>query len=75
MDNVLSEQIQKLIDTLIQAETQATGLLRMARAHRLSFGLEYNYVDDDITQMIGRLRYMLLLAQRHTPPDEPPIYS
>jgi hypothetical protein len=68
MDTTLSERIQELIDALMHAEREATSLLQMARAHHLSFGLDYNHVDDDIDQLIGRLRYMLLLAQHHTPP-------
>jgi hypothetical protein len=62
MDIILSERMQELIDTLIQAEIQATGLLQIARARRLSFGSDYSHVDDDIVQLIGWLRYMLLLS-------------
>lgn len=62
MGIILSERMQELIDTLIQAEIQAMGLLQTARARRLSFGPDYSHVDDDIVQLIGRLRYMLLLS-------------
>jgi hypothetical protein len=72
MDTILTEQIQELIDALLKDETKATRLLQTARAHDLSFGLAYNHVDDDIAQLIGRLRYMLFLAQRHSPPIVPP---
>jgi hypothetical protein len=74
MDIMLTEQIQQMIDGLLQMETQAKRLLQTAREHQLSFGLTYNYIDDDIAQLIGRLRYMRLMAQRHTPPDEPPVH-
>lgn len=71
MDLILTEQIQQLIEALRQSETAATRLLQTARGHRLSFGLDYNHIDDDLDHVIGRLRYMRLLAQRHTPPDDP----
>ena len=38
---------------------------RCCRPHAragLSFGPDYNYVDDDIAQILGRLRYMQLMA-------------
>jgi hypothetical protein len=72
MDAALTEQILKLVDVLLEAELQAKRLLQNARAHRLSFGLTYNYIDDDIKHLIGRLRYMQLMAERHNPPMDPP---
>jgi hypothetical protein len=73
MDTMLTEQIQRLIADLLQAETRATQLLHLARERRLSFGLPYTYIDEDIAQLVGRLRYMQLVAQRHDPPDETPV--
>ncbi len=55
MDIILGERLQELIDTLIQAEIQAAGLLQTARAHSLTFGPDYNDGDDDIARLIGRL--------------------
>ena len=72
MDDELTMQIQDLIEALLPTEPQATQMLQTARAHHLSFGLAYSHLDDDIAQVIARLRYALLLAQRHTPPDAPP---
>ena len=72
MDVVLTKQIQDLIDALLPTEPQATQMLQTARTHHLSFGLAYSHLDDDIAQVIARLRYVLLLAQHHTPPGEPP---
>jgi hypothetical protein len=42
--------------------THAKTLLQTAHASGISFGPDYNYVDDDITQILGRLRYMRLMA-------------
>jgi hypothetical protein len=47
----------------------ARQLFRRAAPIGISFGLTYNYVDDDIAHSIGRLRYMQLIAeQQDTPP-------
>ena len=37
-------------------------MLQTARASGLSFGPDDNYVDDDLTQILGRLRYVRLIA-------------
>jgi hypothetical protein len=60
----LTQQIQDTIASLQGAERQAKRLLQTARACHLSFGLDYNYLDDDIAQLLGRLRYMRLMATR-----------
>jgi hypothetical protein len=73
MHKLLAQQIHEEIVLLQQAEAQASQLLQTARAQHVSFGLEYNYVDDDIARIIGRLRYMQLVAERHagdSPEDE-----
>jgi hypothetical protein len=73
MHKLLAQQIHEEIVLLQQAEAQASQLLQTARAQHVSFGLEYNYVDDDIARMIGRLRYMQRVAERHagdSPEDE-----
>ena len=53
-----------VIASLPRVETQAKTLLQTARASGLSFGLDYNYVDDDLARLLGRLRYMRLIATR-----------
>jgi hypothetical protein len=65
MEPDLVERIGVLTATLKQAEAQAKELFVAARAQRLSFGLDYNHLDVDIARLIGRLRYMDLIAQRH----------
>ena len=64
MDKDVTWQITGVIDTLRRAEAQARLMLQAAREQRLSFGLSYNHIDDDIAQTLGRLRYMLQVAER-----------
>jgi hypothetical protein len=64
MDNSLSEQIGDVIDSLLLAEYKAQRMLKTAKQKRISFGLEFNHVDDDIKQIISRMRYMKTLAER-----------
>jgi hypothetical protein len=64
MDKDVTHQISAVIASVRRAEIQAKTLLQTAREMRLSFGLDYNYVDDDIAQILGRLRYMRLIATR-----------
>ena len=61
----LTTQVDELMRSLQHAETQAKQLLKDARAQRLSFGLTYDYLDVDITHLIGQARYMELVAQQH----------
>jgi len=61
----LMTQVDELMRSLQHAETQAKQLLKDARAERLSFGLTDDYLDEDITHLIGRTRYMELVAQQH----------
>jgi hypothetical protein len=70
MDKLLGEQIHEIIESLLLAESQSRGMLSAAKEKHPSFGLTYNYVDEDIAQIIGRLRYMELVANRQdTMPD------
>ena len=65
MERDLTGQIRALIATFQQAEAQSKELLEESRAQGLSFGLDYNHLDDDIAHLLGRLRYMERMAQRH----------
>lgn len=64
MDISLGEQIHEIIESLLLVEGQSKRMLSAAKAKHLSFGLTYNYIDDDIAQIIGRLRYMEVVANR-----------
>ncbi|HEY7341916.1 MAG TPA: hypothetical protein VH591_13625 [Ktedonobacterales bacterium] len=64
MDAKLSEQIEAVIDALTFSHTQAKHVTQMMKMLHTSFGLSFHHPDDDITHLIGRLRYMKLLAER-----------
>jgi hypothetical protein len=64
MDQTLVEQIQAVIDALHLADTDAKAMKETMRKLRMSFGLEFNHVHADITQIVAKLRYMLQLATR-----------
>jgi hypothetical protein len=64
MDKDVPRQISALTASLQRAETQAKTLLQSAHEQRLSFGLDYNYIDDDIARVLGRVHYMQLIAMR-----------
>ncbi len=59
---VVALHVSAVIATLPRVATQAKTLLQTAREAGDSFGLDYNYVDDDIARLLGRLRYMRLIA-------------
>jgi hypothetical protein len=64
VDRKLSEQIEAVIDALTLSHTQAKHVAQTMKKLRISFGLTFDHPDDEITQLIGRLRYMKLLAER-----------
>jgi signal recognition particle GTPase len=68
MEKSLAEQIGDVIESLLLAEFHAKRMLKTAKEKRISFGLTYNYVDEDINQIIGRLRHMKLMADRRESP-------
>jgi hypothetical protein len=64
MDATLFEQIESTIDALTLSHTQAAQVRQKMKQQHISFGLNYDNVDDDITQLISRLRYVKRLAER-----------
>jgi hypothetical protein len=62
MDKDVTQQLSAIMASLRLAETQAKTLLQTAREAELSFGLDYNYVDEDIARVLGRVHYMQLIA-------------
>jgi antitoxin component of RelBE/YafQ-DinJ toxin-antitoxin module len=64
VEKKLSEQIEAVIDALTLSHTQATLVTKTIRKQRISFGLSYSHTDDDIKQMIDKMRYMKRLAER-----------
>jgi hypothetical protein len=63
MEKTLAEQIQRVLETLAVAEAQAAAVQTMMREQRIFFGLDYDYLAEDIAQLEGKARYMKLLAQ------------
>jgi len=64
LEKDLAQQLERLASALQLAEQYAKQVLQAARAQRRSFGLAYNYLDEDIAQVLGRLRYMQLMARQ-----------
>jgi hypothetical protein len=61
-DHDITQQLEDLIASLQGVEEQARSLLQLTRSRRLFFGLAYDYVDEDIAHLLGRLHYMRLVA-------------
>jgi hypothetical protein len=64
MVTTLSEEIQAALDALALAESQAALVTLAMRKGSVYLGLEYNHVEDDIANIITRVRYMQYLAKR-----------
>jgi hypothetical protein len=54
----MTEQIRDIIASLQVVESQVKRLLKTTRERKIFFGMTYDYVDEDIAHVIGRLRYM-----------------
>jgi hypothetical protein len=61
-DHDITQHLEDLIASLEGAEGQAKSLLQLTPSRRLFFGLAYDYVDEDIAHVLGRLHYMRLVA-------------
>ena len=64
MEAKLSEQIEAVIDALTLAHTQAKHVTQTMRKLGVQFGRASGEEDQDIMQLISRLRYMKRLAER-----------
>jgi hypothetical protein len=64
VDKRLSEQAQETLDVLAIAQTKAREVSQAMKKRRVSFGLEYGHIEDDITHIIGKMRYLKQLAER-----------
>ncbi len=71
----LTELTHVLLRSLQQAERQAKQLLKAARAQRLSFGLTYDYLDENIAHLIGRAHYMELVSHQHATRRAAPVHA
>ena len=63
MDTTLAEQIQDVIKALAVAESQAATVRATMREQRIFFGLDYDFIEDDIARLKDKVRYMQLLAR------------
>ena len=64
MEKTLAQHLQRALETLALAEAQAATVQTMMREQRLFFGLDYEYLEEDIAHLKGKVRYMQLLAQQ-----------
>jgi hypothetical protein len=64
METTLAEQLQRVIETLTVAKAQAATVRATMREQRIFFGLDYDYIEDDIAHLKGKVCYIELLAQR-----------
>jgi hypothetical protein len=58
----LAQQIQDVLKTLALAESQAATAQAMMRAQHVFWGLDYDYLEDDIARVASKARYMKALA-------------
>ena len=70
MNTNLSEEIETVIDALMLSQTYATLVKQTMKKQRVSFGLAYDHPDDEIAQLIGKLRYTKRLAERREQAEE-----
>ena len=70
VDAKLSEQIETVIDALTLSQTHAKLVKQTMKKQRVSFGLAYDHADDEINQLIGKLRYTKRLAERREQAEE-----
>jgi hypothetical protein len=63
MEKTLAEHLQRVLETLAIAESQATTVQSLMREQRIFFGLDYDFLEEDIAHLKGKVRYMQLLAQ------------
>ena len=64
MDTMLSAQIQAALDALAFAQTEAERVTQTMRMQGVYFGLSLSHVDQEVAQLIAKLRYLKELAKR-----------
>jgi hypothetical protein len=57
MDNELVDQLEDVLESLRMAESKAKRAVQTMRQKRIFFGLDYNYLDEDIVRLIGMVQY------------------
>jgi hypothetical protein len=66
VEKTLADQIQVMMKTLAVAESQAATIQATMHESRIFLGLEYDFIQEDIAHVTGKLRHMKLLAEHHT---------
>ena len=64
MEKTLAQRLQWLLEALAVAEAQAATVQAMMREQRIFFGLDYDFLEEDIAHLKGKVRYMQLLARQ-----------
>jgi hypothetical protein len=64
MEKILYRQIQRVLETLALAESQAATVQATMRKQHIFWGLDYEYTQDDIARVANKVRFMQRLAQR-----------
>jgi hypothetical protein len=64
MDKELVDQLDDVIASLLVAEANAKRAMQTMRQRRVFLGLNHNYLDEEITRLIGKVRHTRLLAER-----------
>jgi hypothetical protein len=62
MAKTLAQQIQDMLKALALAEAQAVTMQETMRAQHVFWGLDYEYIEDDIARVASKARYMMQLA-------------
>jgi hypothetical protein len=61
---MLSEQIQATLDALAFAQIEADRVTQTMRMQGVYYGLSLSHVDQEVAQLIAKLRYLKVLAER-----------
>jgi hypothetical protein len=64
VDTTLSEQVQATLDVLEMARKAARQVAQTMKKQRVTFGHDSGHMEDDIAHIIGKIRYINLLAER-----------
>jgi hypothetical protein len=64
METSLAAQLEVVLTSLEVAKDDAEKMLQVARQQRLSFGLDFSFIDVDIELLIQRLEHVKTRVER-----------
>jgi hypothetical protein len=64
MDKELVDQLDEVIASLLVAEAKAKRAMQTMRQRHVFLGLSHNYLHEEVTRVIGKVRHTKLLAER-----------